>query len=75
MMWKRIQQGFLAFLKRLGELQAWLILTGFYFIVLAPVALIFKLVADPLRLHRSLRSIWHTRPQSADRWRWMRSQA
>lgn len=73
-MQNRIWQGFLAFAKRVGQVQAWLLLTVFYVLVLAPVALIFRLSADPLRLRHRGSAIWHTKPKPDDRWRWARAQ-
>ena len=46
--------------RRIGRIQAWIIFTLFYFIVMAPAALIFKLFADPLHL-RPCSSLWRTR--------------
>lgn len=60
--------------RRIGQLQAWLLLTCLYFIVVAPVALLFKLTADPLHLRKSIRSLWNTKPQPLDRWAWSRAQ-
>ena len=43
--WKRLAQ-------RVGNIQARLLLTALYFLVVSPVALLLKLVADPLALKR-----------------------
>ena len=40
-------------LRRIGELQAWLILSVFYLVVILPIGLVFKRCADPLRSRRS----------------------
>ena len=60
--------------KRLGKIQAWILLTVFYFLFLAPAAIIFRLVADPLRLRRRDGSPWHLRVQPADLQRWIKAQ-
>ena len=72
---KRIVQGLKAVAKAIGRVQTWLILTLFYFVVLAPVALIFRCLADPLQLRGSTRSGWRTRTESADRRAWAASQS
>ncbi|MBI3088396.1 MAG: hypothetical protein HYY91_05905 [Candidatus Omnitrophica bacterium] len=73
-MWHTLTQGLLAFAKRVGEVQAWLILTVFYFLILAPVALLFKCAADPLRLRRAPGSIWHPKPPPRDLRQWAKAQ-
>ena len=60
--------------QRIGRIQAWLIFTLFYFIILAPVALVFKLLADPLRL-RSRASLWTSRTPPADPISWGKAQS
>ena len=42
----------MALLRTIGNVQAWIILTLFYVLILTPFGLIFRLVADPLRLRR-----------------------
>ena len=58
----------------IGHVQAWLVLTVFYFIILAPIALIFKLVSDPLHLRTRATSIWNARAQPPDLRRWVSAQ-
>jgi len=49
----------------LGNFQARVLLTGFYFVLVPPFALVVKLFKDPLSLRRPVgRSYWHVR--SAD---------
>ena len=72
---KRVMRGLQAAAKTIGRAQAWLILTLFYFVVLAPVALIFRCVADPLHLRASAGSNWLPKSEPADRWSWARSQS
>ena len=42
----------MALLRTIGNVQAWLLLTVFYVLIIAPFGLIFRLAADPLRLRR-----------------------
>ena len=69
----RLWNGLLALAKRIGQVQAWLILTLFYFVVMAPAALLYKLAADPLRL-RPARSIWQDRPTIGNPLVWAKAQ-
>ena len=71
---KRVVRGLKAVAKEIGRVQTWLILTLFYFLLLAPLALIFRCVADPLRL-RGAGSPWLAKREPADRWSWARSQS
>jgi len=59
---------------RIGHLQAWIILTVCYFVLLAPLAVIFKLCTDPLRLRHRHASMWHPRTPPGDRWGWAKAQ-
>ncbi len=70
----RLWNGLLALAKRIGQVQAWLILSAFYFVVMAPAALLLKLTSDPLRVSRRAASVWHDRPRITDRMAWARSQ-
>ena len=47
--------------KRLGDVQARLLLTVFYFVVVAPFALAVRLAADPLRLRSGAARGWRPR--------------
>ena len=42
----------MALLRTIGNVQAWIILTVFYVLIITPFGLIFRLAADPLRLRR-----------------------
>jgi hypothetical protein len=68
----RIWRAVPALLRRIGQLQGWALLSAFYFLLLGPVALCFKLLADPLGLRR--RSGWRSPPRPAERWTWARRQ-
>ena len=71
---QRLWTALLAVAKRIGHVQAWVILTIFYFVVLAPAALLFQLTADPLHLRRRSGSVWERRPQIPDPRAWAKSQ-
>lgn len=71
---KSCWQGLLACAKTLGRVQTWLVLTLFYFLLLAPVALIFRCVADPLGLRRR-GSPWRPKQEPPDRWAWAKAQS
>ena len=73
-MWKRCWNAFVAVAKRIGQVQAWLILSVLYFVLMAPVALFFKLTADPLRLRRGRQSAWCQRFQPPDWLEWAKQQ-
>jgi hypothetical protein len=55
--WKRLG-------RRLATFQARVLLTLFYFVVLAPFALVLRLTSDPLALRRGAAGKW--RPREAD---------
>lgn len=60
--WKRVAE-------RIGNVQARILLTAFYCIAVLPVALILKLLADPLALQRGRgRASWwlHRKPQATE---------
>ena len=61
--------------KRIGHVQAWIILTLFYLVLLAPLAVVFRLCADPLRLRKTTTPLWVGRTAPRDRWTWARGQA
>jgi len=42
----------MALLRTIGNFQAWILLTLFYVVVIAPIGLVFRCAADPLRLRR-----------------------
>ena len=56
-----VWRGLRAVTRRVGEAQAWLLLTCLYFVVLGPMAIVFKGLTDPLRLRRSSGPDWHPR--------------
>ena len=54
-------QAFLHFTERFGNMLSRVFLTLLYFLVLGPFALVYRLVADPLRLRR---------PRGGNWWSW-----
>ena len=57
----------MAVLRTIGNLQAWILFTLFYLVILTPIALVFRVVADPLRLRRRRRSTWQPLGRQYDR--------
>ncbi len=70
---RRLKVALLAAARLIGRVQTWLLLTLCYVVFLAPVALLFKLVADPLTLRRRVNP-WRQKVPPADRMTWARSQ-
>lgn len=58
----------------IGQVQTWLLLTLVYVIAVAPVALLYKLWADPLRLRSSSTPLWHPRAAPPELQTWAKSQ-
>jgi hypothetical protein len=50
---RRLWEGWKRFGRKMGDFQARLLLTVFYFVILAPFALVIRFNADPLGLKRS----------------------
>ena len=42
----------MALLRTIGNIQAWILLSLFYVVIITPFGLVFRFVADPLRLRR-----------------------
>ena len=42
----------MALLRTIGNIQAWILLTVFYVVIVTPIGFIFRFAADPLRLRR-----------------------
>jgi hypothetical protein len=51
-------QSFLQFSERFGNMLSRVFLTLLYFLVLGPFAIVYRLVADPLRIRRPKASNW-----------------
>jgi hypothetical protein len=54
--WKRIA-------KAIGDFQARLILSVFYFVIVGPFALILRWAADPLSLKKRDEQAWRVKPE------------
>jgi hypothetical protein len=57
--WKRIA-------RKIGDFQARVLLTIFYFVLLAPFALVMRRTSDPLAVKPGAQRGWHVRQQAAD---------
>jgi hypothetical protein len=49
---RRLWEGWKRFGRKMGDVQARVLLTVFYFVILAPFALVIRFKADPLGLKR-----------------------
>jgi hypothetical protein len=58
---RQLWDGWARVARRIGDLQARLLLSVFYFVVLGPFALGVRLGSDPLRLRRGARPRWGER--------------
>jgi hypothetical protein len=56
--WKRIA-------RKIGDFQARVLLTIFYFVLLAPFALIMRRTSDPLAMKAGAQRGWHVRQNAA----------
>jgi fatty acid desaturase len=54
----RVRRGWMKFAELFGNFQMFLVLTLVYWIMILPLAIVFKLFADPLALKRSGKSKW-----------------
>lgn len=59
--WKRVAQV-------IGNFQARLLFTVFYFLLVTPIAVPFKVLADPLTIKRRRQSLWHPVPPDPSPW-------
>lgn len=60
----RLWESWRRFGRKLGDFQARLMLTLFYFLIAAPFALVVKLTSDPLSLAPTTPKGWRPRPAS-----------
>ena len=65
----------MAVLHRIGNVQAWLLLSLVYLVVFLPMGLVFRLFNDPLRLRRRPDSNWQRITRQFDRLEDAREQA
>jgi hypothetical protein len=61
--WGRAWRRWVVIAHRLGDAQARVLLSAFYFVILAPFALGLRLFSDPLRLVSRHGSRWLPRPK------------
>jgi len=61
------------FARQLGNFQARLLLTIFYFVLVLPFGLAVRLLADPLRTKKSPTQ-WLEHPEDRYDWQWARRQ-
>ena len=64
--WRRLWAAWKRFAKRVGDIQARILLIVFYFVVLAPFALVVRLTRDPLALRHGAGRGWRARVEGAD---------
>lgn len=57
----------MAALRTVGNVQAWILLTVFYVLIITPMGLVFRFVADPLRLRKRAGSNWQPFSRHYDR--------
>lgn len=55
---KRFLEGWKKFGRKVGDFQARLILTLFYFLILAPFAVLLRIFGDPLAIKRATAKGW-----------------
>jgi len=56
--WRRLWEGWKRVAEAIGNFNARLLLTFFYVVFVAPLAIGLRLFADPLRLKRTSKSYW-----------------
>jgi hypothetical protein len=64
--WVRAGRRWVIIAHRIGDVQARLLLSAFYFVIVAPFALGLRLFSDPLRLASTHGPRWLPRPKAAD---------
>jgi hypothetical protein len=63
---KQLWQGWQKVAKKIGDFQARLILSLFYFLIVLPIGLIARMFSDPLALKKTA-AHWHAKPSSPAR--------
>jgi hypothetical protein len=61
-LFRRLWEGWKRFGRKVGDFQARVLLTVFYFVIIAPFALIVRVTADPLALKPATPKGWQPRP-------------
>jgi hypothetical protein len=62
---RRLWQGWKRIAHKIGDVQARVLLTVFYFLIVAPFALAIRFFADPLSLKPRTAKGWRPRPPAA----------
>lgn len=63
---KRAWNGWKKIARKIGDFNARVILTIFYFILLMPFALLIKIFTDPLQIKKKTPQGWHLREEKDD---------
>lgn len=65
---KRIWHRWMGFSKRMGSFQSRIMLSLFFFIVISPIAVLIKLLGDPLRIKgiKAAETFWLAKEESSD---------
>ncbi|MEM7008328.1 MAG: hypothetical protein AAF462_04260 [Thermodesulfobacteriota bacterium] len=63
---RRLWEGWKRIARKIGDFNARLILTLFYFILLFPFAVILKLFTDPLEIKKKEHIGWHNREEDTE---------
>ena len=59
---RRLWHGWTRIGRKIGDFQARVLLTAFYFVIMAPVALIVRIASDPLAVNATTTRGWRPRP-------------
>jgi len=63
---KRLWEGWKKIARKIGDFNARVILTVFYFILLCPFALMLKLFTDPLEIKKKGHVGWHNKEEDGE---------
>ena len=64
--YRRLWEGWKRIARKIGDFNARVILTLFYFILLFPFAVLLKLFTDPLEIKKKEHIGWHNREDDTD---------
>ena len=63
---RRLWEGWKKIAQKIGDFNARVILTLFYFILLCPFAILLKLFTDPLEIKKKEHVGWHTKENNTE---------
>ena len=63
---RRLWEGWKRIARKIGDFNARVILTLFYFILLFPFAIVLKLFTDPLEIKKKKHIGWHNREEDTE---------